>query len=372
MSERPLFDTKALQKIEAGPGEPFALNLLAYVEMVREQELERLSKIASRELNGAKVLFLQEGNRMDKQTGPKIYRQATLRVNYELLADLLGLPPETRVVAVSDQVRFLTNELVFKVEDDGLPATEGGHCLPELLPQVTTGKYATCLDWGTCIPMAAKTVWPDAAKLAALCRHAALHLREAPYNELADELEQAARELEADSVVGGPKCHCGVDSECAPLPQESWQPEALPALSLDVPLPEAVAACAADDSSAFTLRQAMREIFLKADAAMKESVLATADRIAGEMGKAPLTIHLDPVPDAEVSLKGTSPVASARPFLSADDIYAFTLGMQAANECPQGHHLKDGPCMSDYCRCSCSRCRQQCERSVTTKENRDD
>lgn len=28
--------------------------------------------------------------------------------------------------------------------------------------------------------------------------------------------------------------------------------------------------------------------------------------------------------------------------------------------CPQNHHLKDGPCMDDYCSCQCERCREQC------------
>lgn len=31
--------------------------------------------------------------------------------------------------------------------------------------------------------------------------------------------------------------------------------------------------------------------------------------------------------------------------------------------CPQGHHLKDGPCMSSFCFCRCARCVEQCRQS---------
>lgn len=34
---------------------------------------------------------------------------------------------------------------------------------------------------------------------------------------------------------------------------------------------------------------------------------------------------------------------------------------KTAEACLEGHHLKDGPCANDYCRCACKRCRQQCE-----------
>lgn len=32
-------------------------------------------------------------------------------------------------------------------------------------------------------------------------------------------------------------------------------------------------------------------------------------------------------------------------------------------ECPQGHHKLEGECKFDYCRCSCVRCKIQCERN---------
>lgn len=33
-----------------------------------------------------------------------------------------------------------------------------------------------------------------------------------------------------------------------------------------------------------------------------------------------------------------------------------------ADVCPSGHHKLDGDCMYDYCRCTCERCKEQCEK----------
>lgn len=55
----------------------------------------------------------------------------------------------------------------------------------------------------------------------------------------------------------------------------------------------------------------------------------------------------------------TEPAAAMRWIDDPMDVFATN---EIANDpCPQEHHLKDGPCMSDYCRCPCPRCRKQCK-----------
>jgi len=60
--------------------------------------------------------------------------QRIVRVSYALLADVLKLPPDAKVVAVSTHDRFDCDELSIKVESPEFSAIEPGWCIPAVSP----------------------------------------------------------------------------------------------------------------------------------------------------------------------------------------------------------------------------------------------
>lgn len=59
-------------------------------------------------------------------------RQAILRVSWGLLRELLCLPADARIVDISREVFFSTDEIGLKVVSDAFPVTEPGCPFPQV------------------------------------------------------------------------------------------------------------------------------------------------------------------------------------------------------------------------------------------------
>lgn len=129
---------------------------------------------------------------------PESRRQGILRISNEILAVLLGLPKDARIVGVSGEAYWLTNETGIQVEHESLPLVQPGCYLGEIPPTVTFGEVVAKIDWSQWMPGTEPEIRPDAKKLAALLREASNFLawRTADGLDLALRLQRAAAELE--------------------------------------------------------------------------------------------------------------------------------------------------------------------------------
>ncbi len=59
-------------------------------------------------------------------------RLGVLRVSWELLADALRLPPDARIVRMSEHAYFAHGQLGLMIHDPAFPETEGGRVVPEV------------------------------------------------------------------------------------------------------------------------------------------------------------------------------------------------------------------------------------------------
>lgn len=60
--------------------------------------------------------------------------QRIVRVDRDILRSALGLPPGTRIVDVSAQLYFSSDEVALKVECPDLPPVMEGNRIPEVVP----------------------------------------------------------------------------------------------------------------------------------------------------------------------------------------------------------------------------------------------
>lgn len=73
-------------------------------------------------------------------------RHRVFRVSHELLAEVLLLPPGTKVVATADDAPF--GRLLVKIEHPDFPPVPAGHAIPEVQPRYTTVSAPKFVGWG--------------------------------------------------------------------------------------------------------------------------------------------------------------------------------------------------------------------------------
>lgn len=74
-------------------------------------------------------------------------RQKILRVSNELLAEILKLPPGTRITGVSDQQFFTTDSIAIKIEHPSFAPVEPENVLPECTALYTEVRTAVFEGW---------------------------------------------------------------------------------------------------------------------------------------------------------------------------------------------------------------------------------
>lgn len=74
-------------------------------------------------------------------------RQAILRISGESLAEVLKLPPGTRIVDISPHVFFNTSEFALKVEHASFPEVMPGYPVPTVNALYRTVRTAEFMGW---------------------------------------------------------------------------------------------------------------------------------------------------------------------------------------------------------------------------------
>lgn len=73
--------------------------------------------------------------------------QRIVKIDRTLLADVLCLPAGTRIIDVSGQMYFDTDNIAFKIEHDDFDPVEPGQAIPEICPQFRRNPQTEFVTW---------------------------------------------------------------------------------------------------------------------------------------------------------------------------------------------------------------------------------